>query len=394
MQVVYDYIVTSVIFLLIFTFSMASILNIVEMPMRHLSQLQLSSVAETVFGSLLGYAGDPEDWGSNIELQPKDLKVVGLSKSLKSDVIYTLDMDKLSRLLPRDTGATIGEDMLYGMLNLGNEYGFSLQLTPVLNISVMPTAYVGSYASKFLVKVTTHEMTPVGNVVLTVYILTAYYDKSEKLLYFVTNETKSDVTKWDGSASFDYTSFMTGLLIERPPAHTELVGSLLVVLGDFYEMKTVAVFHWSFTAQPVIEGIVLGKNLIFQDVKGTKIEIPKGAKHKESLTDSAECTFGGVIVTAVKDSERAQSCPWLTDHDNKHFQILELTYLEPDIFWVALVAKTKSDYGLIVFPRIPGNLQVGSKVIPRGTRVVGIRRVVFVESLAYFADFYFWSIGH
>lgn len=222
MQVVYDYIVTSVIFLLIFTFSMASILNIVKMPMRHLSQLQLSSVAETVFGSLLGYAGDPEDWGSNIELQPKDLKVVGLSKSLKSDVIYTLDMDKLSRLLPRDTGATIGEDMLYGMLNLGNEYGFSLQLTPVLNISVMPTAYVGSYASKFLVKVTTHEMTPVGNVVLTVYILTAYYDKSEKLLYFVTNETKSDVTKWDGSASFDYTSFMTGLLIERPPAHTEL----------------------------------------------------------------------------------------------------------------------------------------------------------------------------
>jgi len=394
MQVVYDYIITSIIFLLIFTFAMASILNIVEMPMRHLSQQQLSSTAETVFGNLLGYTGDPEDWGSNIDLQPQELKVIGLSKNLKTDVIFTLDMDKLSRLLPRDTGASIGEDMLYGMLNLGDEYRFTLRLTPVLNISAIPTDYVGPYASKFLVRVTTHEMTPVGNVVLTVYILTAYYDKSEKLLYFVTNETKSDVTRWNGSASFDYTSFMTGLLTERPGKHTELVGSLLIVLGDFYGMKTVTVFHWSFTAQPVIEGIVLGKYLIFQDVKGTKIEIPKGAKHKESLTDSAECTFGGIIVTAVEDSEKAKSCPWLTDHNDKHFQILELTYLEPDIFWVALVAKTKNDYGLIVFPRIPGYLQVGSDTIPQGTRVVGIRRVIFVESLAYFADFYFWGISH
>jgi hypothetical protein len=400
MHIIYDYIAMATIFVLIFTFSTASLLNVVELPVRHITEQQLFTRADSVLGSLLGYLGEPKNWGENITLRPEELKAVGLSRTTKTDVIYDLDPDKLSRLIPIDTGASIDKSTLYRLLNLGNDYRFFLRLTPVLNISITPLGYVpsppapkeGLYTSKFLVTVTTHELTPVGNVNLTVYVLTAYYDVSNKLIYYVTNETKSATTMWNGSATFDYTTFMTELLEKEGPSSTKLVGSLLVIIGNFYGMQTVYVYKCSYTGEPTIEGIVLGKYLIFEDSGPGPIFIPIGGKSKKlgaDKWDSSECTFGGVVVTAVENSTIYGKAPWLTIHDGKRFQVLELTYLEPDIYYIVLVAKYQGDYFLVVFPRIPVNFQVGD-VVPRGTQVVGIRRIVFVEKMAFFADFYFW----
>jgi len=402
MHVIYDYIATAAIFVLIFAFSMASLLNIVETPIRYLSEQQLFTKAETVLGNLLGYAGDPANWGSNITLRPQDLRAVGLSRNVKSEIIYELDMDKLARLLPIDTGASIDEETLYTLLNLGNDYRFYLHLTPILNISVKPTSYVypdgsihpnpnqggESYASSFQVTVTTHELTPVGNVNLTVYILTAYLDNPgiNAGLWYVTNETRHDVTKWNGSANFNYTSFMRDLVLAQGGSR-RLVGSLLIVVGDLCGMQTMTVYQCSHTTLPISEGVMIGKYLIFSDtVEGVKI--PIGGRH--GTWDSAECVFSGVIVTAVENSSIHGQCPWLKFHNGKNYQVLELTYVEPDIYWVVFVAKRYSDWGLVAFPRIPADFRLGYSVIPRGTQVVKLRRIVFIGKMAFFAEFYFW----
>jgi hypothetical protein len=387
MHIIYDYIATATIFVLIFTFSAASLLNIVQTPALHISEQQLSTRGETVLGGILGYVGDPRDWGSNVSLRPDGLMVLGLSKNLKSDVVYDLDMDKLARILPIDTGASINESTLYRLLNLGNDYRFSLRLTPILNISIKPIGYVQIYAARFLVTVTTHEMTPVGNINLSAYILTAYYDGGK--VYYITNETKHAMTKWNGSASFDYEVFITQLLAQ--PGRT-LVGSILVVIGDFYGMQTMAIYQCSDTATPVTGGIVIGNYMVYPD--GGNAAIPAGSINPPPAWDSAECTFNYVIVTKVVNSTIQGSCPWIVNHDGRHYQILRLTYIEPDIYCVVFVVGATGNLGLVVCPRIPSNVQVGAGIIPRGTHVVGLRRIVFIEKMAFIADFYFWRTSH
>ncbi|MGQ9514317.1 MAG: hypothetical protein ACUVTL_04625 [Thermoproteota archaeon] len=405
MHVIYDYIATATIFVLIFTFSMASLLNIVETPVRHLSEQQLFARAETVLGNLLGYTGDPANWGSNITLRPQDLRAVGLSRNLKSDIIYDLDMDKLARLLPIDTGASIDEETLYNLLNLGKDYRFSLHLTPVLNILVTPTRWVDkngnvllnpindSFACYFQVKVTTHELTPVGNVNLTVYILTAYLDPPSQngVLWYVTNETMYDVTRWNGSANFNYTSFMKDLMTKKGGS-TKLVGSLLVVVGNFYSMQTMTIYQCSHTTMPISTGVMIGKYLIFQDDTVEGVKFPLGGK--SGAWDSAECVFNGVIVTKVENSTIHGKCPWLKFHDGKKFQVLELAYIEPDIYWVVLVVKKGGEWGLVAFPRVPAEFSLGYGVVPRGTQVVELRRIVFIEKMAFFAEFFFWRTNY
>jgi len=391
MQIVYDYIVTTVIFFLIFSFSMASLLNIVETPMRHVSEQQLTTRAETVLGNLFGYMGDPANWGDNISFRPENLKSIGLSKNLKTDVIYDLDPSKLSRLLPIDTGASVHTDAIYKLLNLGREYRFSLHMVPVLNISVTPTGYLSdggdTYATEFLVAVTTHERTPVGNVNLSVYIITAYIEMGSNRLIFDSNGTTYNVTRWDGNASFNFTSLYEYILDEYGSGNIKFVGSLLVVIGDFFGMHTMYVYPTSHTAEVCMQGIIVGHYLIFEDPDPpTRIPFEKG----KNMTVANEYTFNDVILTGMTNSSAGTSFPWLAYHNGTQFQVYELAYLEPDIYGACIVAKSRGDYYLIIFPRIPNVIDFGERTIPRGTRVVGIRRLVFVEDMAFFADFFFW----
>jgi len=391
MQIVYDYIVTTVIFFLIFSFSVASLLNIVETPMRHVTEQQLTTRAETVLGNILGYMGDPGNWGDNISFRPENLKALGLSKDFKADVIYDLDPSKLSRLLPINTGASLDKDAIYKLLNLGREYRFSLHMTPVLNVSVRPTRYYQNYATEFLVTITTHEKTPVGNVKLSVYIITAYIEKgANPVLIYNSTGTTINYTRWDGGANFNYTSFFKDILDHHLPGNIKFAGSLLVVIGDFFGMRTMFVYPSSTVESEVdqwMQGIIVGNYLIFIDPQPpTRIPFEKG----KNMTVANEYTFNDVILTGMTNSSAGINFPWLAQHDGTRFQVYELSYLEPDIYGACIVAFSRGKYFLVIFPRIPNLVDFGESVIPRGTRVVGIRRVVFVENMAFFADFYFW----
>jgi len=401
LHAVYEYVFTTLIFILIFTASIASLLNIIETPMRHIKQQQLYSTAETVLDALLGTPGDPKDWGSNVTLRAEDLRILGLSKGLKTDIIYDLDPDKLARLGVMGTGASINESTLSSLLNLGGSesltaYGFSLTLTPVLNISVTPTGWVGEgpnlLASSFLVTVTTHEEIPVGNVNLTAYITTAYEVVSTKTLYYVTNETKHGVTFWNGTYEFDYTQFMEDLL-SHGGGNRKLASTVLVVIGDFFGIKTMATFDFGSPDTPLLRGMLLGKYIIFDESDfgpNPTIQIPLGP---DGFMHAAEITFNSVIDTLVDQSTLHGSCPWLYDFNNRHFKVMELKYLEPDIYRVAFMARAEGWQGLalVTFSRMPEpGFRIGSSFVPRGNRVVAIRRVAFVNDMAFFADFYFW----
>lgn len=183
----------------------------------------------------------------------------------------------------------------------------------------------------------------------------------------------------------EFLAFMTDM-IRQKISHTKLVGTLFIVVGDFYGMDTMFIYQASHTAVPPLEGIQIGHYIIFQDIGG--VTLPHGHKHHVNY-DSAECVFNGIYVTEVVPSNIGNQYPWLVNHNGKTYKIMELTYLEPDMYWVVFVAFYQGDYGLLYFPRIPSNFHVGGTV-PRGTQVVSIRRVVFIENMAFFADFYFW----
>jgi len=195
---------------------------------------------------------------------------------------------------------------------------------------------------------------------------------------------------------------MTELLDkEQEPGSRKIGGTVLVVIGDFYGMKTMTTFYCDLDPGDslLLEGMLLGKYIIFDTSellkKGPTVQVPK---NPDGLIYAAEITFNSVILTKVDVDPTTHpllhdNCPWLFDFNGRPFKVMELEYLEPDIYNVAFVARAEGWQGLalVKFSRMPlPGFRIGSVSVPRGNRVVAIRRVVFVDEMAFFADFYFW----
>jgi hypothetical protein len=230
-------------------------------------------------------------------------------------------------------------------------------------------------------------MAPVGNVNITATIMTIYYDMSGKTI-FTTNETKSAITFWNGSAVLDYSDYIEGIEKKGP---IKIIGTVIVIVGDFFGMQTMCIYQFS---ESLLKGISIGKYLIVENyVDGPVVQVVA------EPSNSAEITFNDVVFYNISDitSLIKGKSPWITLHKNKSFYCFELNYMEPDIYCIALAARrwgySDKVETLVLFPRIPrSGFTIGEDAVPTETRVVALRRVVFVEKMAFFADFYFWPM--
>lgn len=375
------------VLILIFSTTAVSLIWVLDPVYRAVSRGEVQSAAENLLTQLLGYSGYPSQWGSDLAVSGSTLQGLGLAKASKDDTALNIDMDKITRLTETDVGTYIGADVIKRLTNLEYHYDFNLQFIPALNITIIPTKTFTTSQGKvfelaYNMTVMTHERIRVSNVNLTGYILTSNLisNQSGDFVDYSLIAVKKTITDWKGEASFDYTNEMLSRI------NMTLVGAVLLVHGNYYGMRTMAI-RQSQSSQDMLSATLVGDNLIL----GVKPEqIPKGASN---LQEAVEGTLDCVAKTSFADiTDKVNSeAPWIVNYESKNYRVYHLSYMEPDIYFVGFVIKYLGKYWLVIALRIPQGA-IGSP-IPNAPEVADVRRLVLIDGYTYYADLHFWAVS-
>ncbi|MEM2961173.1 MAG: hypothetical protein QXU67_06170, partial [Candidatus Bathyarchaeia archaeon] len=134
MSPINEYIITAIIIVSIVVASMTMVTSAVT-PLRTIFEGdKLKIVAEKLLTQILLSAGSPVDWGSNASITSNQLKVFGLATQYETTrEAYILDVDKVTRL-DASHPLYLNPQYVSELLNLDNEYGFALEIIPMLTI--------------------------------------------------------------------------------------------------------------------------------------------------------------------------------------------------------------------------------------------------------------------
>jgi hypothetical protein len=385
MTEILEYFSTAIVLILIVSTTAISLVWVLQPVFRDVARKELSSTAEKLLTHLLGYSGDPAQWGSDLTVNASRLHGIGLAKASHDDAALNIDIDKITRLSHADVGTYIDLKTVRRLMNLDNRFDFNLKFIPALNITIKPTKTISYkngkvFETEFEIMVITHEKIRVANVNLTSYLLLAYLEKGhgETLVNYTVTAVQRTFTDWKGEASLNYTKLMNDL-IDR-----DLVGTVLMVQGKYYGMKTMAI-RQSLTSGDILLATIVGETLILTI---TPEEIPKGAAHLQQ--EVVEGTLDSVAESTFEDiTDKIKSeAPWIINYGSKNNRVYLLEYMEPDIFFVAFVVKYTGKYWMILALRVPIG-EIGNK-IPQEAEVANVRRLVLIEGEAYYADLYVW----
>ena len=385
MNALFDYLFATSIMIIIFLSSTASYLSMIAAPEKEVSQEQLLSTAEKVMDQLLLSEGEPSDWG----VRTSTPSSIGLAAKNGSE--YQLDLDKLRRLTDNTTATMLSSKVIFSLLGLEKNYAFRLDITPALNVTVVPTKYlkVGpqqdkDFASAFNVTVRTHENILVPNANLSTSLLTAYVEgggPNADVSYYV-SEPKHNITDWKGQRSFNYTNFIMDLKTK------DLTGCVFFVVVNFYGLSSLGSYVCTTGSDTTFAQIV-GDSVLLGILDAY---LPKGAKHPRKgarqITvneGAAQANPGDVLISAYKDKG-------IVNYGSKDFRKFELSYIEPGTIYIALVVKTTGRNYLVICSRIPNLIPIGSN-LPSGTVTAHIRRLVYVEGISYYADLHLWKMS-
>lgn len=187
MHVTTEYLFVALILILIVGLTMTGMVTLMTQPLKKMEQQQLYTLAEQVLNTIILTPGDPPDWGET-HIEPQSF---GLAL-LNSRVFYTLDEEKVNEIFsgnypPDDAKLSFG---------LGDDYGFSLTIMPVYNITIDSTA------QGFTIHVMSKEGYPLHNVNIT-----GYYLPDSWVPFPLPEEDyvpKTSLTNWEGEAVLDF----------------------------------------------------------------------------------------------------------------------------------------------------------------------------------------------
>lgn len=381
MRVSVEYLVSALLFLaLISIITLILIPNIISYVI-HVEEGQLQVEAEKILTQILLSPGDPPDWGVSATY-PYEIRVFGLARY--KGLLYELDMNKLIRIYENSIEnitdkCLIDVDNIARLLGIEGRYGFSLSLTPVLNVTIR-IANDSEYC--FMIKVTTHEEIPVPNVNVTAIFLTAYIDHyGDENATFYVRDQKFAVTDYNGVAYVDFSELSEEL------ADRKLVGWSLIIYADFYGIKSVA----SYSNDTTLFGIILSNYLYIghiEEILNVTGRHGGGAVHLHSAV---------ALVTpeSIETVVLSRVLPITPIGSARPYVIFEIEGLEDKALMAVFVIKNKGRYKLAVAYRVPLHFRVGVPLMTSSpvARGVHLRRIVLVEGYLYYLDFTLWRLS-
>ncbi len=242
MHAILEYLAIGILIILFLTVSFAIISEVMG-RLETVKEEQLYNVAERVMDKILLTPGDPPDWGTNFSNQLTDF---GLALN-GTRTPYVIDPDKVMRLANLTTlpnPLLVNSSEIADLLGIKNEYGFRLEIVPLLYVNVTPLEFypvsgpATHVPSKIRVKV--HNWynfgVPGANVtaMLVLAKVTSLPGGSEKISYTVL--VKSNITGALGTCMFDFnreinstlSSGSTGLLYHFYILHVDWNGFVAI----------------------------------------------------------------------------------------------------------------------------------------------------------------------
>jgi len=359
---------------------------VVEPPSQIIWEQQLLSIAEYLEKQILLSPGDPPDWGINYTLTVKDLRSFGLAE--KSSKPYSLDADKIFRIVDNETPLHIPSSEVIRILNIERKVGIRIILTPALNITITPLSSVSiggiDFAYRFRIHVSTHENIHSANAKVIGFYLLAYKNTTTLVDYYV-HSTQEVYTDWRGEAELNYASQINPLSDKNP------VGYLLVVSVDFYGLKAVKIYR-------NVKGDVLNARLYsnYLIVSFPMDEKPKSARHMSDYVYEFGVSQGtSYSFTILKISNETNGhAGQVINRGAKKYRVYALSYVYPETMFVMFTVKTSGKYYCVtVFPSFENTtVLLGPLIPPSGVSIVNIRRLVYINGASYYVDIQVWRM--
>ncbi len=209
---IYEYLFAALIVVVILITSSIIASSMPDSQLSASDKEQVKTASEKILTQILLSPGQPYDWGSNIGITSQCLQSFGLAKYGESTrEAYTLDLDKVQRLgvsqisplyiNPTDAASKMNLNTTVPELSLSNNFGFTLEIHPVLNVTVQ--APINNVYNVGIIS--EYQISPIANA------------RVDALLFFRSQDTiqvanASGSTGFDGTCSLQFGNSPPGIL--------------------------------------------------------------------------------------------------------------------------------------------------------------------------------------
>lgn len=324
---IYDYLFTTLIIIAIL-FASSTMISATFEPLRAIAgREQLKVAAQKLLTQILLEPGDPPNWGGNASIAEGGLKAFGLARQREATrEAYVLDVDKVLRLSALNP-LYISPSYVASLLNLGRDYGFVIEISPAMNVSVAsdtPDEYEVSVSSG-------RGGLPISNAAITARI------------FYVSNGAigstalKTNVTGYDGKCIIGFGGIPSEMKV-------------LILVVEYYGVRVVK-------ASPVGSNVItvhLVGNILFVDEKyasfwGQAYEIiaseKAGGYAIENVTSSLNpLSEGKFSLTYLEPSIAAL----LSVFENDGSQFLALAWRDATLTYSTISGMSSSPFGFSV----------------------------------------------
>jgi len=350
---IYEYLFTAIIIVAILLASSTMIGTFPE-PSRGISEKeQLKVAAQKLMTQLLLDPGDPPDWGSNVAINESNLKTFGLAKySETTREAYVLDPDKVLRLNSTHP-FYIPPSSVINLLNLGYEYGFTLEIFPALNVSIAPQG-----SGKYEVSVSSeYGGLPIVDASVTARM---YYVSNGTIKRSPPSAPLTSQTRVNGECTFNFSDISSDMKV-------------LILVINYHGVRVVKVFP---AGSNVTRAYLIGEHLFLNEA----YNISSNEAYEIIVDKNFTSSTSGYMIEDLKFS--------LNKVEDKKF---DLTYVEPSTVAVLAVSE---DGTRLIFTSKEVNLTYSS--IPGVWSfpfAYSVERSVIIGGSAYIVRLYLWRMS-
>ena len=419
MHVTIDNMFAFLILLLILVTFMGYIIPSAYLSFTTVKEHQLEEVAQAIMDKVLLSPGIPEDWGDILRVNDSSqLSAFGLQKA--GGAPYELDVNKVLRIVSMNSSSkimlpeTIRIDpyTIARLLGLGHEYGFSMKITPALNISFRVLEYYsfenGDLKDPVPMKVEARVITPEGRpaiganatglfIFMTIMKIKQGQGQPEEISYINSTYATSTVDL-DGKAIFSFETFLKSLdkMLRERGERGEIIKlehacSAAVVYADYYGIRT-------SRSEPlgnisgILKGTTVGKYLIVEYPIDGFPKGNEGARQLENQTGLADPPY--YVYTSTLQNDTNGQSGMVINKGAKKYRVYELSNaVDDDVSLIILPVKYLGNYTAILFFRNPYDLTCQVGLASGNIKTSVLRRMVKIGSFHYMFEVRVWRWG-
>ncbi|MEM2087481.1 MAG: hypothetical protein QXF52_02250 [Thermoproteota archaeon] len=405
MNVTLDNIFAFFVLILILVTFIGYIIPSTYLSFNTVEEHQLEEVAQSIIDKMLLNPGYPDDWG-NITKVNYDSNLLSFGLQKAGGAPYELDVDKVQRIVnvgdyQLPLTVRVNYSRIAELLGLGNEYGFSIRIRPALNISVFHArTYVfkknepkkQNVTSVVNVVVKTPEGRPaIGANVTGLYIFMNVRNKGgEKDEAYVNYTYRTNVTRWDGSTTIDFTSYLQALEGQIGQGQFQKAIPAIVVYAEYYGIRAISSKSLGEESD-ALKGTVVG-NYMIVDYNIELLDSPRGAAHVKNATGLSNPPYYVYLGSLINDTKGESGM--VVNRGAKQHRVYKISAeIDDDVAFMIVPVKKEGENKMIILFRPPFDAVCQRGWASGNIKTGVLKRMIRMGSFHYIVEVRVWRWG-